>query len=220
MGKFRDLSVKEVGRLLVLSLNREKSNTRRKYWNCKCSCGNLKIISSDSLLSGKSKSCGCLRKEILTELHKTHGATNTREYNSYHDMKKRCLNSNTGQYINYGGRGIRICGSWLESFENFYADMGSCPSDKHSIERVDVNGDYTPENCIWADSFTQAANRRTHKDNSSGRCGVSYIERLDKYQVNIGHNNKSIYLGVYSDFSQACKVREEAELKYYGFIKN
>ena len=122
-------------------------------------CGNTKIVSTAKLNNGHVKSCGCLAKTNAVK----HNAINTREYITWTNIKARCTNPNNSAYHNYGGRGITVCNRWLDSFENFYEDMGKRPSIEFSIDRIDVNKDYSPENCRWADQKTQMRNRRNTK---------------------------------------------------------
>ena len=161
-------------------------------------------------------------KERTVEAKTTHGLNDTKMYNILQNMKSRCYNKNNQHYELYGGRGIKICDRWLQSkgegLLNFVEDMGECPDDM-SLDRIDVNGDYTPENCRWATQSIQCFNQNQRKDNTSGRVGVSWLERLGKYQVNITKDSKSIYIGVFTTFEQAVKAREDAELTYYGFTK-
>lgn len=153
------------GRLKVISLNEERSN-RKSYWVCQCDCGNVKTVRSDSLKNGSIQSCGCLHKEQaiinISKNHK-HKESKTRLYTIFQGMKDRCYNSNSKIYINYGGRGITICDDWLENYECFRDwAINNGYSDNLSIDRIDVNGNYEPSNCRWADNKTQCRNRRSN----------------------------------------------------------
>jgi hypothetical protein len=129
-----------------------------------CICGVIKKAGMSAVISGNTKSCGCLDKQAASNRLKkrmtTHGMKKSSEYNSWKGMKMRCVNQNDTSYKNYGARGITVCDRWLNSFENFLADMGKKPSTKHSIERIDVNGNYEPLNCKWADAKEQGLNKR------------------------------------------------------------
>lgn len=125
------------------------------HMHCVCECGTVKDVYTSALVNGTSKSCGCLHKEKVT----THGYNGTRTYKSYNSMKERCLNPNHQAYEFYGGRGIKICDRWLESFENFLEDMGERPVER-TLDRVDNDGDYTKMNCRWATKSQQNKNKR------------------------------------------------------------
>ncbi len=130
-------------------------------WICKCSCSKeLEIIADGKhLKSGRTRSCGCLKIKSLTK----HGMHKTKEYSSWQHMKDRCLNSKYRNYKYYGGRGITICNRWIESFQNFIDDMGKMPSGGYSIDRIDVNGNYCPENCKWSTREEQDNNTRNSR---------------------------------------------------------
>jgi hypothetical protein len=136
-----------------------------KYtWHCKCDCGNERNVKSMSLKNGNTQSCGCLGLEKLA-LHRTkHGMSDTPEYMCWEAMKERCYKPKTKRYKNYGGRGIKVCDRWASSFENFLADMGRRPTPKHSIDRINNDGNYEPSNCRWADNKTQQRNRSNNKN--------------------------------------------------------
>lgn len=139
-------------RLTVLSY---KGN---KKWSCLCECGKIKDIYKQSLIKGVTKSCGCLHKEIISK----HGKSESMEYKAWQSMKERCYNLKFVAYKDYGGRGIKVCDEWLNSFENFYKDMGDKPSENHSLDRKNNNKHYTPENCRWVNTVDQSNNRRTN----------------------------------------------------------
>jgi hypothetical protein len=132
-------------------------------WLCRCDCGNEKIIRSASLISGLTKSCGCLQKEIarksIIKSFTTHGMSKSPEYHSWTGMKRRCYYSKGKDYKDYGQRGIRVCDRWVNSFDNFLTDMGLRPSAKHSLNRIDNDGNYCLENCKWSTQAEQQQNR-------------------------------------------------------------
>jgi hypothetical protein len=131
----------------------------RRMWECICKCGNTKIISTSHLNGGHVQSCGCLKKE------KNHGMSYTSEHYAWTDMIMRCTNPNKNQYKDWGGRGIKVCDRWLESFNNFYEDMGPKPGPNYSIDRINNDGNYEPSNCKWSTKTEQNRNKRSTKLN-------------------------------------------------------
>jgi hypothetical protein len=138
---------------------------KRSYvrWKCQCDCGKVIVTTSPCLVSGKSKSCGCLGAENRLKSVTKHGATKnkqqTNEYVIWNGIKNRCYNTKNISYKNYGGRGIKLCEEWHD-FSKFLKDVGFRPSKDHSLDRINPNGDYEPGNCRWATKKEQAANRR------------------------------------------------------------
>jgi len=151
-----DLKGRIFGRLTVVGLS-TRNDFGRAFWICRCKCGNESTIMGGSLLAGKTQSCGCFKKERLTNF--IHGMTYTPTHNSWRCMMDRCYNKNSNRFENYGGRGIIVCDRWKD-FINFLNDMGERPKGKTLDRFPNVNGNYEPSNCRWATPFEQTINRR------------------------------------------------------------
>lgn len=159
MPKLIDLAGKRFGRLVALSVSHVVN--RRYHWNCGCDCGNSKVVAGADLKWGKTKSCGCFRREFVRKAKSKHGHANkgkvSRTYRSWQMMHRRCEGYTPVHKSRYTDRGIAVCERW-SSFENFLADMGEKPEGL-TLDRIDNDGNYEPSNCRWADKFTQRNNR-------------------------------------------------------------
>ena len=163
MGRpFNDLTGLRFGRLTVTELSERTGKNGERYWKCECDCGSTKDVSASALLSGYSKSCGCLKKELLQNSR----SKNKRLYQVWQDMKQRCYNPKNKYYRRYGGRGISVCEEWLKEYEPFYQWAISNGYEKGlQLDRTDNDGNYCPENCRWA----------TPKQNSNNRSCIVFI---------------------------------------------
>ena len=129
---------------------------RGPLWRCICDCGNICFVASKELRTGDTKSCGA-------RIHRVkHGLCNSPEYKAWGAIKERCRDPKCKSYYRYGGRGIKVCERWFNSFEAFYADVGPRPSPQHSIDRINTFGDYEPSNCGWATLVEQQNNMRSN----------------------------------------------------------
>lgn len=157
-----DLTGRKFGRLSVNYASHKEGKVL--YWSCTCECGNTTNVRSQLLREGKTKSCGCLQEELRKSvggITRTHGMKHTKTYVVWEGMKSRCYYTGDVSYKNYGGRGISVCDSWKNSFENFYRDMGERP-DGMSLDRIDNSKGYYPDNCRWSSRTTQGRNKRNN----------------------------------------------------------
>ena len=161
-GKFKDLTGKIYGRLTVISLDGFRNHN--SYWKCQCECGNETVVFGGSLNYGSVKSCGCLRKEVVSAMFTKHGYLSNnnpsyKSYQSWENMIRRCEDQDNDSYKNYGARGITVCEQW-KNFDNFFSDMGERPAGL-SLDRINNEKGYEPGNCRWANILTQNRNKHT-----------------------------------------------------------
>lgn len=156
--RWQDITGERFGRLVAVRPNGKQG--KNTLWLCKCDCGNHTITNISSLKKGLCKSCGCLRKENTGAMFRKHGHSKEKIFPVYLTMKARCETPNNSHYKYYGGKGIKVCAEWADSFEAFYGwSMANGYSEGLTIDRIDVNGNYEPANCRWVSKIVQANNK-------------------------------------------------------------
>jgi hypothetical protein len=193
----------------------ENSKEKYRFGIYKCGfCGEEFRTRINNVKNGHTKSCGCYHKRRNSETHKTHGLTNSKLYEAWVSIKNRTLNPKNKQYNDYGGRGITICDEWKNDFMPFYnwALLNGYEENKGlSIDRIDNDGNYEPNNCRWTTQNIQARNQRVYKNNKSGYKGVCYHKGNNNYQAYINVNRKRIHLGSF-------KTPVEGAVAYNNYI--
>ena len=189
----------------------EKSSRKYRYGLFECQYCNKEFEAITSSIKIKNTvSCGCHRAFILTNTNKrTHGLTSNIFYQTWYDMVKRCNNPKSSAYKYYGARGITVCEEWLD-VTNFIAWCNSTHLNIKGVtlDRIDVEGNYEPNNCRWADASTQALNQRMKGNNTSGFVGVGFFKSINKWGANITVNHKLQHIGVYADLIEAVLARD------------
>ena len=195
------------GRLTVVE--QVGRNTLKKVlWRCKCECGSETVVVSGSLVTGNTTSCGCGFKDAVTK----HGGSGNGSYNTWRAMMRRCTVQTDKDYPRYGGKGVSVCSAWME-YKNFVADMGE-PVGDETLDRKDVYGNYTPENCRWAGIKTQNRNTRLRANSTTGFTGVSLVGSRFMAKVTVG--KKAYYSKVLDTVEEAAAARKELEQKHWG----
>lgn len=194
------------GRLTVLAFH-GRDNQGKDLWDCLCDCGCHRVVRGDALLSGVTRSCGCLNREVAKvtakktgQKNRVHGGEGTRLYRIWRKMKERCLNPRHAHYKSYGGRGIRICAKWIHDFGAFQLWAKNAGyRDDLTIDRIDNNGNYEPNNCRWATYKEQGRNRRSNRVIE----GKTLAEWLDTAEVSQDTVRKRLSKGW--DIRRACR---------------
>lgn len=202
---------KKYGHMTILEMLPVENGKKRKVV-CECECGIVKPCNISDLRNGKIISCGCAHNGCYSK----HKHTKTRIYYTWSSMMQRCLNPKAVAYKNYGGRGVTVCEEWKDSSTFIQWALSHGYTDDLTIERKDVNGNYCPENCIFATRTQQARNTRMRHDNPNGIPGIYYRNDSGKWRAAIGVDGKFINLGTFNTKEEAIKVRKAAEIKYWG----
>lgn len=186
---------RQVGdRVGILTLRERQTTSKSVYFKCECECGNFILVRHDHLFDGATLSCGCRGYANLIKHGESRGHTVSKEYAIYAGMKQRCYNTNHKHFKSYGGRGITVCSRWLNSFAAFLEDMGRCPEGM-SLDRIENNGHYEPDNCRWATALQQARNKRTNLILTAGLQSMTLSEWSEKTGIGVGTIQRRLKLG-------------------------
>jgi hypothetical protein len=180
--RIKDVTGMKFGRITVVGYVGQPENGSGSRWLCRCECGGETVTRSTALKSGWTRSCGCYRMDQVVK----HMDSNSSEYRTWDAMKRRCFNPETKHFEHYGGRGITVCDRWRESYANFLSDMGRRPSPKHSLDRIDNDGNYELSNCRWTLQVIQIRNRSNAVRYDLDGKLYSAAELAEKFNMNFG----------------------------------
>ena len=207
MSKFKDRTGVVYSRLTAVEcVGRNKSG--KPVWRCRCECGDEVEVVSGSLASGNTTSCGCLFKDCVTK----HGGYKKGSYNTWRAMIRRCTITTDKDYPRYGGKGVTVCSEWF-NYTKFAADMGE-PQGDETLDRINVYGNYEPNNCRWAGVQTQNRNTRLRVNSTTGYIGVSVVGKRFLAKITVG--KKSYYSKLCLTVEEAAQARKEFELLHWG----
>ena len=220
-----DLISRQFGRLTVMDfegIHTTPCGTRRKMWRCRCECGNESVVAENNLKNGTTKSCGCWKYEKLKERNTIHGGSNDRLYRIWKNMKRRCDSPNDKRYKTYGGKGVKVCEEWSNNYQSFkewaYANGydDSAEFQKCTLDRVDNDGDYEPNNCRWATMKEQANNKRTNRIVVYNGCKYTLTQLAEK----IGMNKTTLKERLNMGWSVEDAVNRPIRLRTKGWRKS
>ena len=161
------------------------SDGKKSLWKIRCDCGKEFVMQASEFLKGRQKSCGCMRQKLIGDAQATHRLSAHPMYHVWRSMKARCLLPTSQTWENYGGRGIMVCDRWLESFENFWEDMSPGYQPGLSLDRIDVDGNYCPENCRWVSDKIQARNRRDNRLMKTPQGVMTVAEASERFGIGV-----------------------------------
>ena len=219
-----DLTGNKYSRLTVIErgIDVKFKSSNKSTWVCKCDCGNVIEVTTGSLKSGNTKSCGCYKRDMTIKSNKEnktkHGLEFHPLYPTWIDMNRRCYNLNAKSYKYYGARGISVCEEWRE-VPNDFIEWVVNETDWYngcrlSLDRIDVNGNYEPSNCRFTTYTIQAYNQRVHSNNTTGHRGVH--KRGNKWIARMNINGKDNYLGSFEKIEEAAEARQLKEIEIFG----
>lgn len=211
-----DLTGKVFGQLTVVRDSPERDSSKYVKWLCLCECGNSSLVSSGYLRNGRITSCGCSGDGLL----EMHGLSDDPLYTVWTLMKKRCYSINNINYDRYGGRGIKICASWLNSFTAFYTDVVTGYKSGLELDRIDNDGDYAPDNVRWVTHQQNSMNTASRKNTSSKYKGVYWNKGKDKWCTGIMKDGKKKHIGYFTSEDDAALAYNEAAKELFGEYAN